>query len=131
MKPHERSPKPFTTTDLQMITEYLETDKSLKEVAEKYGVSSEGLRCKVKKYQKKQEETNSKKTKYEKELEKGVLYGEILTAIIDHGFTKRKEVCDFYEGKPEYISLLSFKYRTYDSWARSKTYNPRLDVTHR
>lgn len=52
MKPHGRSPKPFTATDLEMITEYLETDKSLKEVAEKYGVSSEGLRYKVKKYRK-------------------------------------------------------------------------------
>ena len=52
MKPQGRSPKPFTATDLEMITEYLKTDKSLKEVAEKYGVSSEGLRYKVKKYRK-------------------------------------------------------------------------------
>lgn len=52
MKPHGRSPKPFTATDLEMIAEYLKTDKSLKEVAEKYGISSEGLRYKVKKYRK-------------------------------------------------------------------------------
>lgn len=55
MKPQGRSPKPFTATDLEMIKEYLETDKSLKEVAEKYGISSEGLRYKVKKYRKEQE----------------------------------------------------------------------------
>lgn len=56
MKPQGRSPKPFTKTDFQMIQEYLESDKSLQEVAEKYGVSKEGLRYKVKKYRK---ETNN------------------------------------------------------------------------
>ena len=55
MKPQGRSPKPFTERDLQMIREYLETDKSLKEVAGKYGMSDAGLRYKVKKYQKEQE----------------------------------------------------------------------------
>ncbi len=55
MKPIGRSPKPLTETDLQMIREYLDTDKSLKEVAAKYGVSTEGLRYKVKKYRKETE----------------------------------------------------------------------------
>lgn len=45
----------MTETDLQMIREYLDTDKSLKEVAAKYGVSTEGLRYKVKKYRKETE----------------------------------------------------------------------------
>lgn len=60
MKPVGRSPKPFTETDLQMIKEYLETDKSLKEVSAKYGISDAGLRYKVKKYRKEQE-INGKK----------------------------------------------------------------------
>ena len=63
MKPQGRSPKPFTETDLKMIQEYLESDKSSQEVAEKYGVSASGLRYKVKKYRKEQEtngEENSK-----------------------------------------------------------------------
>ena len=55
MKPIGRSPKPLTETDLQMIQEYLNSDKSLKEVAAKYGVSTEGLRYKVKKYRKETE----------------------------------------------------------------------------
>lgn len=55
MKPQGRSPKPFTETDLQMIREYLETDKSLIEVATKYGATKEGLRYKVKKYLKETE----------------------------------------------------------------------------
>ena len=55
MKPIGRIPKPLTETDLQMIREYLDTDKSLKEVAAKYGVSTEGLRYKVKKYRKETE----------------------------------------------------------------------------
>lgn len=55
MKPRGRSPIPFTERDLAMIAEYLESSKSLKEVAEKYGVSSEGLRYKVKKYRKETE----------------------------------------------------------------------------
>lgn len=61
MKPIGRSPKPFTETDLQMIREYLESDKSLKEVAGKYGISDGGLRYKVKKYQKEQEANGEKK----------------------------------------------------------------------
>lgn len=60
MKPRGRSPKPFTEIDFQMIREYLESDKSSQEVAEKYGVSASGLRYKVKKYQK-EYEANGKK----------------------------------------------------------------------
>lgn len=60
MKPRGRSPQPFTKKDLEMIREYLDTDKSLKEVAEKYGLSSEGLRYKVRKFRK-QQETEAKK----------------------------------------------------------------------
>lgn len=56
MKPRGRSPQPFTEQDLEMIKEYLETDKGLKEVAEKYGLSSEGLRYKVRKFRKQQEQ---------------------------------------------------------------------------
>ncbi len=56
MKPVGRSLKPFTEKDLAMIKEYLETDKSLKEVSAKYGISDAGLRYKVKKYRKEQEE---------------------------------------------------------------------------
>lgn len=52
MKPIGRSPKPLTEKDLQMVREYLETDKSLKEVSEKYGISGAGLRYKVNKYRK-------------------------------------------------------------------------------
>lgn len=61
MKPIGRSPKPFTETDLQMIREYLESDKSLKEVAEKYGISIAGLRYKVKKYRKETENNGEEK----------------------------------------------------------------------
>ena len=50
MKPRGRSPKAFTKIELEMIQEYLESDKGLKEVSTKYGLSSEGLRYKVKKY---------------------------------------------------------------------------------
>lgn len=56
MKPRGRSPKPFTERDLEMIKEYLESDKGYKEVAEKYGLSDTGLRYKVNKYRKEQEE---------------------------------------------------------------------------
>ena len=56
MKPRGRSPQPFTERDLTMIKEYLETDKGLKEVSEKYGLSSEGLRYKVRKFRKQQEQ---------------------------------------------------------------------------
>ena len=56
LKPRGRSPQPFTENDLAMIKEYLETDKSLKEVSEKYNLSSEGLRYKVCKYRKQQEQ---------------------------------------------------------------------------
>jgi transposase-like protein len=54
MKPVGRSPKPLTEEEKQMILEYLTTDKSLKEVAGKYGISDAGLRYKVKKYRKEQ-----------------------------------------------------------------------------
>lgn len=63
MKPRGRSPKPFTETDLQMIKEYLETDKSLKEVSEKYGISDAGLRYKVNKYRK-EFDNNGEKSNY-------------------------------------------------------------------
>lgn len=55
MKPVGRSPKPLTETDMQMIREYLDTDKSLKEVSAKYGISDAGLRYKLKKYRKETE----------------------------------------------------------------------------
>lgn len=48
-----------------MIKEYLETDKGLKEVAEKYGLSSEGLRYKVRKFRKQQELQQATETKDE------------------------------------------------------------------
>lgn len=60
MKPVGRSPKPLTATDIEMVREYLETDKSLKEVSAKYGISDAGLRYKVKKYRKEKEKTNGK-----------------------------------------------------------------------
>ena len=63
MKPRGRSPKPFTETDLQMIKEYLETDKSLKEVSAKYGISDAGLRYKVNKYRK-EVDSNGEKSNY-------------------------------------------------------------------
>lgn len=56
MKPVGRSPKPLTEEEKQMILEYLTTDKSLKEVADKYGISDAGLRYKVKKYRKETED---------------------------------------------------------------------------
>ncbi len=59
MKPRGRSPIPLTEQDLKMVKEYLESDKSLEEVARKYNTTKEGLRYKVKKYQK--EVTNGKK----------------------------------------------------------------------
>lgn len=65
MKPRGRSPQPFTERDLEMIKEYLETDKGLKEVAEKYGLSSEGLRYKVRKFRKQQELQQANETKDE------------------------------------------------------------------
>ena len=65
MKPRGRSPQPFTERDLEMIKEYLETDKGLKEVAEKYGLSSEGLRYKVRKFRKQQELQQTTETKDE------------------------------------------------------------------
>lgn len=49
----------------------------------------------------------SKETNYEKKLEKAVLYDEILTVIIENRFTEWSEVYKFYQGKPEYILLLS------------------------
>lgn len=55
MKPIGRSPKPLTEEDKQMVIEYLESDKSLKEVAQKYGISDAGLRYKVKKFRKETE----------------------------------------------------------------------------
>lgn len=67
MKPRGRSPQPFTERDLEMIKEYLETDKGLKEVAEKYGLSSEGLRYKVRKFRKQQELQQENETKDEKD----------------------------------------------------------------
>lgn len=63
LKPRGRSPQPFTERDLEMIKEYLETDKGLKEVAEKYGLSSEGLRYKVRKFRKQQELQQENETK--------------------------------------------------------------------
>ena len=42
-------------------------------------------------------------TKYEQ----GVLYDEIVTAIIERKFTKWTEVCVWYHGQPEYMLLLS------------------------
>ncbi len=42
-------------------------------------------------------------TKYEQ----GVLYDEIVTAIIERKFTKWTEVCKQYHGQPEYMLLLS------------------------
>jgi hypothetical protein len=56
MKPVGRSPKPLTEEEKQMILEYLTTDKSLKEVSAKYGISDAGLRYKVKKYRKETED---------------------------------------------------------------------------
>lgn len=51
MKPRGRSPKPLTEKDLQMIQEYLNSDKSLQEIADKYGIpTKEGVRYKVNKY---------------------------------------------------------------------------------
>lgn len=63
MKPRGRSPQPFTERDLEMIEEYLKTDKGLKEVAEKYGLSSEGLRYKVRKFRKMQEQQENEAKK--------------------------------------------------------------------
>lgn len=63
MKPQGRSPKPLTETDMQMIREYLDTDKSLKEVAVKYGISDSGLRYKLKKYRKETEENGEENNK--------------------------------------------------------------------
>lgn len=40
-------------------------------------------------------------------FEQGILYDEIVTAIIEYRFTKWTEVCKFYHGQPEYILLLS------------------------
>lgn len=57
MKPKGRSPIPLTEQDLKMVKEYLESDKGLQEVADKYGVSREGLRYKVKKYRKETEQS--------------------------------------------------------------------------
>lgn len=40
-------------------------------------------------------------------FEQGILYDEIVTAIIEYRFTKWTEVCKFYHGQPEYMLLLS------------------------
>lgn len=40
-------------------------------------------------------------------FEQGILYDEIVTAIIDHHFTRWTDVCRFYHGQPEYMLLLS------------------------
>lgn len=40
-------------------------------------------------------------------FEQGILYDEIVTAIIERGFTQWTEVCMFYHGQPEYMLLLS------------------------
>lgn len=40
-------------------------------------------------------------------FEQGILYDEIVTAIIECGFTQWTEVCMFYHGQPEYMLLLS------------------------
>lgn len=58
MKPRGRSPIPLTEKELEMIREYLESEKSLVEVAEKYGLSTAGLRYKIKKYRKEIELVN-------------------------------------------------------------------------
>lgn len=63
MKPQGRSPIPFTERDIEMIKEYLNTDKSLKEVSAKYGISAPGLRYKVKKYRKENENNGKESSK--------------------------------------------------------------------
>ena len=40
-------------------------------------------------------------------FEQGILYDEIVTAIIEYRFTRWTEVCKFYHGQPEYMLLLS------------------------
>ena len=40
-------------------------------------------------------------------MEQGVLYDEIISVVIEHGFTKWTEVCKQYHGQPEYMLLLS------------------------
>ena len=50
MKSRGRNPKPFTEQDMKMFQEYMETDKGMAEVAEKYGVTRECFRYRFKKY---------------------------------------------------------------------------------
>lgn len=40
-------------------------------------------------------------------MEQGVLYDEIVSVVIEHGFTTWTEVCKQYHGQPEYMLLLS------------------------
>lgn len=51
-RPKGRRATPFTETELQMIHEYLNTDKSLDKVASEYGISVSTLRYKLNRYQK-------------------------------------------------------------------------------
>ena len=51
MKPRGRSATPLTEEDIKMVKEYIDSEKSLEEIARKYNTSKEGLRYKVLKYQ--------------------------------------------------------------------------------
>lgn len=50
MKAHGRPYVPLTEQEKLIVLEYLETDKGLQEVAEKYGYTKNWLRYKVVKY---------------------------------------------------------------------------------
>lgn len=52
MKPIGRAYQPLTEQELTIVKEYLESDKSLQEVADKHGISYAGLRYKIAKYRK-------------------------------------------------------------------------------
>ncbi len=52
MKPRGRSITPLTEKDIEMVKAYLESDRSLEDVARQYNTSKEGLRYKVVKYRK-------------------------------------------------------------------------------
>lgn len=56
-----RERQPLTDVEIQMVREYLETRKTLKEVSEAYGISDAGLRYKIKKYKQEQEEKKIEK----------------------------------------------------------------------
>jgi len=55
MKPRGRSATPLTEKEIEMVKAYLESDRSLEDVARQYNTSKEGLRYKVIKYQKQKE----------------------------------------------------------------------------